>query len=1200
MNKLWIASFVLWFGVGCSSVKPPPPEITPPSPVLGTLLRATDERAVESAARLEPRERADFFNGLAWFDQRPGEVILTRDGRGMISRLEGPFLAHDHAPQLAEEPSRERAEAFFADGGLGRELLALGDRADLRLTQRLLGRHARFRFEQQVQGRRLFEAGATVMLDDAGRFVGLRSAGLVADPAPKAGVVISEERAVAVAIESMTQSDHPLWQGATPKVESVEKIVFDLFPSTGADELRYAYAVMLIPAEGIGGRREVVVDEQTAEILASIERAKLMLGRQDQVWRMEGAIGGTRADGNELVWTEELWNGESVCPPSDAPIVGTTPFERDLDETSLTFCETERFFADRGGEHGSTDLRQWLASGGAIPRVGIGAVPLLSIGVNTGAQIAVAEGAGRAEVVGHEFAHSLFSSTGGVDFGGSGTDGAAIEEHMADIMGVLLEQRMTPRNENRCMLSDDVDTIAAIDSVVYPEVPCRGQALPWRSLCQPWLDNGGWCEGPRTFLDKGFNHYDLGFPAPTPYARSHTNLGIGNRPAAAFLRPAGASTLIEGFEVQGLGQELAERLFLGAATELPSFSTWTDWGQAWIDAAAALDDTLPAGSESVEQVARAAVAGAQLWSLPRPMTAVDEPMLEATRATRPAVASIELADGRERTYIFYRRTDFDDRLYYVWRNEVAGGLFADESDTPFQGPCPLAEARSRESPTAVGSGAQLFVAWAAPADDGSEVGQVDGLRLSASEAVDAGCGDAWHPFPPGLRSADDEEGVERRLLGAPSLAIWRFERESDLSPPEEIFRCDPRFDFPEPPIYPRFPIGPLGPNSWSFDLCNLFSPSPQVPPQPLPPDFTLRLEDFLGPVIQSDWVRSIPSVVDPLAPSFALEQDDFEHTFSMDTAFQADPQMEADFENLLSGFGIGNAGPDLERTAFGAGIPHPDAPLAGIWFRIKYYLPDGPPSFEFGRTEERLVLAFRDPENRARVVYYGDPTATDRPDGEPLIPVVAESAGGIDPSLASVRMSARRDYLTVIYGAEHNGRETGLAYRVALTATSSGTLRASSFTAEERIDQIRGLRAGTLRRRVDYAYARTLDTPAVAGGTRELHLFVNELDHDISRLTPGDPDSPGYDPFPDTANRPSDFNDRVRYAVLAMTPRGLLRPVGERPVRLYNTRITSRPRIRSGRSAQVGAAQIPKQRRIIRFYFPNGSEVGIKSRVLSE
>lgn len=129
-------------------------------------------------------------------------------------------------------------------------------------------------------------------------------------------------------------------------------------------------------------------------------------------------------------------------------------------------------------------------------------------------------------------------------------------------------------------------------------------------------------------------------------------------------------------------------------------------------------------------------------------------------------------------------------------------------------------------------------------------------------------------------------------------------------------------------------------------------------------------------------------------------------------------------------------------------------------------------------------------------------------------------------------------------------------HRTLRATSASGDWNERFFTGERRIDRIRGPRPGTLRRRTDYAYARTRQAPSVAGGLRKLHLFVVELSYD-SIVVPGDWDAPDYDPFPDTSASRPEHLDRIRYGVLNMSFEGELWAGGERPVRLADTKIVS-------------------------------------------
>ena len=590
------------------------------------------------------------------------------------------------------------------------------------------------------------------------------------------------------------------------------------------------------------------------------------------------------------------------------------------------------------------------------------------------------------------------------------------------------------------------------------------------------------------------------------------------------------------------------------------------------------------------------MASARIWSPPRRVSVestTDMPaMVNVTPTERPAVASLVLPDGRERTYLFFRQgNDSSDRgLYYSWRNEVPGGRFADTGEAGFVGPCRLGDAETLYSPAAAGRDGVLYVAWSQPtAEEG--VGLLNGLRLQAENTASSGCGDEWDDYPPGFHpsTGDEDPGtVERLIKGSPALALWRPERKREISGgPEEIIRCLPVPGLPAPPVnFINFPE-----QTFDFNFCNLF-PRPDSPPIPLPDPLTQRLKDLILPRLNSDPVRAIPSVLDPMAPPRQLKGTPIYHQYSIDSMLRTDSKFADSFNKFMEQVSLidsqGNDFSTSDITPISSSfIPNPSAPSnIRHWIGSRYILPNGLPEITFGRSEERLILAFRDTNDTLRVVDYSDNRPTNH-DGDPVIPRVAPRINATDPALVSIPMGRGLEYLTVVYGVRHNDHPTGFAYRTLLDTNSRGGFTAGRFLPQSRLDQFRNL--VHTRRVSDYAYLRSLNTPAIVAGLRQLHMFTAELD----QTTPaeGVVTDPGYDPFPDVGGRRRNTSDHIRYTFLTMSLEGVLRPESERPVRLTNSKVSE-----GFETSQAGAAQITQHRSQIRFFWPNGSELTLRSR----
>jgi len=1158
--------------------------------MIARLFESLDTRVEAVLASLPEDDRADLLNGLAWLGQSPVDLELTRGHRGGLTHVSSRFLAHEVDPALAPAPTVERAEGFVQACDGGRALLALRDDDELSLDRAIDHPDGtrRFVFRQSWRGIPVYGAEVQVDLDAGGGLLRL-DATTVPGVAPPPARRISRREAEGIALHSVRALDAPLWGGVEPAVQSSDEQVVHRLPWTGDDDERIAWRVAVVPAGGrIGGRREVLVDRSDGTVIASVELARL-LGAADQILQASGTIGnGLPTLGGTL------WDGTQRCPGREDAPVGRTPFDRDLDEVQAALCEAELFFAERGAEAGQPDPRAWLDAAGDGIRVGIGAGARLSIGVNDGTDILLAEGAGRAEVVGHELVHSVlgpdttiitFTHGGG---GGSLTqaEGEAIEEHMGDALGLMLEQRFAFRNEDRCLLSDDEDTKIAIAMADNPDRPCSLLDLEreWRSMCEPRNDNGGWCEGSARYTDLGYNRYDTygETSRSNDHVASHTSLGVGNRPLAALMGLLGTPEgRVDGWRVPALPRADVERLWFRTALELPVATDWTRWAQAWWRETAYFYD--PTRFTREEQAVRTAHVSSALWNVPHTASAVPPvvggglpgfplPLGPVTPTTRPAVTQLRLAGGTLRTFVFYREMVDSTRLRYVWVDEIPGGPFAQVPAT-FVGPCDLPfAADTRESPAAASSDGAAFVLWSEPTATDA-IGRLRGAVLSTADAGATGCNDAWAPIAP---------GTERLVRGGPAAAVWTLG--------ELAIDCDV---LTELGILPPFrAVGPMG---LSVEGCvEIVEREPQ-PIGPFSPSLGQEMLDRLMELAAAEEARRAPVPYDPLRPFPDFQGVIERATFDLVPLLTEDPDARNDFEKIGGGIGLRFA------EAF-ASAGAPSGLSADAFLDVKIADPLGPTgtieAIHFRFRPQILVVAFRDTAGALRIV----PFASDAPTS--AIPTLDPSPNATDPALAIATVPGRigevfvdRELLYAVYGTsdlvDGTPVPTRLSYRVATALGPDGAFDEAIFAPPRRIDTIEDTRG--VRRKIDYATARTLRAPVVAGGHNALHLFTVSLaipDFQASdRLGAPPPVGDGE------RDERSGATNRIRYTQLRVLASGELTWTSERPVMLLDTSLDFSPPP-LGTRAQAGAAIVGSDRNQLRFWYPRGSDLSVRSRVL--
>ena len=1124
--------------------------------------------------QMKPAERADLANSLAWWDERALDLDVRRGARGQVTHLAARFLAVDIAPNLPPAPTEERATAFVKPGALGYDLLGLcpSDALILSRVERMGPEGRRFVFEQQFQGYRVREALAFIDLDARGRLTRLDS---TLAPCVKAPTTASVPRgqAMKIAREDLIKRKEPFWRNVNPHQADVAQVVVND---------RLAWQIWFTaPPNRIGGHREVLVDARDGQVIASLEHASF-LDVRDRMYEVSGRI----LEDHPIV--RFLWSGDQPCPAPADPPSGSDVLARDIDETKAALCEVERLFREGGAPLGRPEFGDWIdrtrglvIGVGAEAGVSIAAVTSITLGGSDSVPAVVfARGIGRAESVGHEIGHRLRVSAVSTDPPGPPVDpsrlgsfaeGDGIAEHRGDVLGKLLGMRLPLRTDDRCALTSDPDSMATIAIAEHELRPCSAmhRLAPWRWFCEPERENGGWCEGAQRTLDLAYGPYDA-YSRTTPvefdgYVKGHTNLGVGNRAVGALLRDTTeAPSRFDGFSIPGLGRTAVETLYLRSLA-IGGQNDWAGYAASWRGAA-----VWAFGAASVsapEHAVRTAHAAAAIWSEPKSAAVSTGPAgvaLLPSPATefRPAAASLILPSGVERTFVFYRPDRLSSRIEYVWQDETAGGEFA-EAPAPFSGPCVLPGASTQFSPAAAGRDDALFVTWSeATATPG--VGRLRGLRLASdSVTAEGGCISGWSEMEP---------GAERLVRGSPAIVVWE---------PTGIGIDCTILEAKFGPIFPFITSGAMGLQIGDcFEVIERIPPFP--PPFALPPKLGPELFEVLRDIIDSKDGRGIPSPADRRAPRRDLGKSLVEHYVDLIPLLVKRPAAQQSLTQLEGGVGklfaeaLSSAG---RASSLGARFVFMHEPAG-----------DGAPDMGTARTismdfrDRRLVVAFRDPAGALRIVHYDDTRATD---GTDPIPTLDPSPNANDPALATVTgivsdrgAGVTAQLLYAVYGTSESVGTTAvptrLSYRVASTVSPGAGLTDASFEPARRLDTIFDTRG--VRRRIDYAFARTLRAPVVVGTGDRLHLFVPALVDDGR----GAPDQ--------SENREVVTGDRLRYAQLQPLPRraGQLTWISERPTILTDSDVfDSDPADLAIPSAEAGAAFVSRQRRILRLFFPD-------------
>lgn len=1109
-----------------------------------------------AAAKLKADVQAALVDTLAWGGEDPFALQVRRGPRGQVHGVSARLLAHDGTPALPHAASEARAKALVDDGGLVRALLGLseGDALELRGQRSLGGGEVRFDFAQVFEGTPVHDATAHLVLDGKGR---LRRVDATTVPTldPSLVVAIADTDAIDTAIGDLQAQGDPLWKDAPIEPRATELVLLDQTPIDGTMRERLAWRVELgAKAPALAGDREVLVDAETGAVVSSVERARFAFDGNDSITVVTGSIGGTPDFSAAPRWTGLSGCASPTVLPGDSPALG-----RDLEEIVAALCEADAMLVELTGQ----DAQFWFDRGSGI-RFGVGATPGLSIGANTRDGLVFAEGAARAEIVGHELWHSVMGGAHAAFTGGI-PEGAAIEEHMVDVFGILLERRLD-RREDDCLISDDPDTMATIASQTFTpgtttHRPCAltGEPRAWRSSCDPTDDNGGWCEGAVRYGDMvggAFDAYgtppELLHPGTDGHVPSHTNLGIGNRTVMSLLGEPTTPALGAGF-----GDDTVARLFLDATLRLPPSSQWANWADAWIEAAAALEPGATPGP--IEHRVRQMAQDSMLWTTPTEVLptlgGVTAPRVPARIDARPAAASVVVPGGAELTYVFYR--DASDVLRYVRRREPDGGAMAGPTTTV--GPCTVPGVTTHHDPAAIGrADGGLFLAFNDTATAGTP-GHLQ-LRTLLSAATGDSCDDVWMPLEP---------AAERELVGAPTLASWTASADRTI--------CDVlASDLPGVP-FPLVTSGAMG-----LQIGDCVDVIERIPPFDIrwfDPWLGEDLFDLLGEPLDGWPGLRGPSPVDPFNPG--LRAGEVVDRIALGSLFAKPDATTAALGKLPK------LGEQLQRVldpSRGADAITGELQLQWSGVTLGNGLPEGDlETVDLRIVDERLVVGFRDPSDRFRAVQVTDPRETD---GDDPIPVLATSFVG-DPVLATASSRYREwgeptvevEYLYALYvhaDPETPALENRLSYRVAtLLPHDADPGDPSAFTAElfaapERIDTITDVEG--LRRQVSYAYARTRRTPVVVGEVGRLNLFTVSLAHG---------DGP---PNPDLDTEVRASRNRVRWASLAVKPGGALAWDSERPVILPETAAAHSSHDTAATTA--GAAVLTHGRERVEWYYP--------------
>ena len=688
---------------------------------------------------------------------------------------------------------------------------------------------------------------------------------------------------------------------------------------------------------------------------------------------------------------------------------------------------------------------------------------------------------------------------------------------------------------------------------------------PWRSLCAPTSDNGGWCEGAQRYTDLGYNKYDaysMVSAHPSNYIDSHTNLGVGNRVFATLLGEVGASP----FAVSTFPDIDIERLLVTTTNALGPSTDFASYGMDLHRAAASFTTMAP--MSPLESSVRTALDNGDVFSMDvglqaRPTPTGTPALITPTPTARPAVASLLLADtgtgaldAIERTFVFYRT---GSALQYVYRNEPAGGSAAALTDG-WLGPCTMTGAVISGSPSAASSDEGIFVAWGDPT--GVPVGQsrLRGARLPADVSVTPATTCA-------IGFIANDPAVAHVMTGSPSIAVWGNRTLLDCN----LLSSVPGI------VYPFRTVGAMG---ITIGNCVEISERyPTFPESAIPPGLGSSLWGLIGPFLDTAAARGIPQPDDPWAPRLPVHDEGQWADVPLMPILRGNLTAQQQLQALPAPYGqrFGDAFTRFGQnrgTSVTAIFPHDVTGSSGG-------LPAGTIQTLALRIEDHvLVVAFRDVTNNARTTMWTNTAATSAlvsVDSDPLTDPVLTTASVRVGTPSGHRVTT--DLLYALYGTpETTFRYPRMSYRGASTIDPLVGITTSTFGAPLRLDT-ENATIGERRKR-DYRFLRTADAPVVAGSLDRLHVFTTEL----AGL--------GEVPVDNVKDPRLDRDERIRYTVLDVLATGILRARSERPVRLTRTRVGTST---TARTAQAGALQARGQRGRMRWFYPTAMQLSIRS-----
>jgi hypothetical protein len=346
------------------------------------------------------------------------------------------------------------------------------------------------------------------------------------------------------------------------------------------------------------------------------------------------------------------------------------------------------------------------------------------------------------------------------------------------------------------------------------------------------------------------------------------------------------------------------------------------------------------------------------------------------------------------------------------------------------------------------------------------------------------------------------------------------------------------------------------------------------------PDIGIYLFDFLKGVIDAPPSLGLPQPGDPWAPRLPDFDPEFGMRIDLVSQLAGNKNAEAAFRQLPGPLGK-RFGEAFDRY----GSPH----ARGIEAVIQQKAGFGESGFPEGTVEsvdlrffdDILVVAFKDTDGKLRSTTWTDIAPTSD------IALLHE-APTTDPSLTQARtltvddhgVRLEANFLYAVYGTSEVVDGTArprLSYRVATSFEPDlGGLRDESFSEERRMDTT--VDTVGVRRKRDYRFIQTNQTPVAAGGNRALHVFT------VARRSTGEqPDDTAVGDVPATS-------DRIKHTVFEVRWDGQLAPLSERPVTLSRSRLTT-----SVAAGQAGAAIATTGRRRVRWFYPNGGGLDVRS-----